>query len=62
MSLSLPNPTAVAMPKPSPVAEAPLSPQGQRPQAKLQEPTYLGQQVAAGPQQKGAGTLLGTTG
>jgi len=61
MSFSLPNPQPVQMPTPSPVAEAPASPVGQRPQAKLQQPTFLGQQYAAGPQQKGQGTLLGTT-
>jgi hypothetical protein len=60
MSFSAPTPPSIVLPQPPSTAQAPAAPIGQKPQAKSQQPTYLGSAVAANPTNTGQKTLLGT--
>lgn len=60
MSFSAPSPPAISMPVAPPQAQAPLPTQGQKPQAKASQPTFLGAAFASNPASTGQKTLLGT--
>ncbi len=64
MSFSLPSaqPAAPVLPQATPQAPPAfgLAPQGQKPQAKASQPTFLGAGLTAGAGQTGGKTLLGT--
>jgi hypothetical protein len=62
--LSPPAPAAPPAPvlpqtTPAPPPAFGLAPQGQKPQAKSSQPTFLGAQLAANPSNTGQKTLLG---
>ena len=61
MSFSAPTPAAPVLPQ-APAAPPMFAPQlqpGQKPQAKSSQPTFLGGQLTAQPQQMGGRTLIG---
>jgi len=63
MSFSLPGSSGPAPPAIGPAPAAPpafgSAPQGQKPQAKASQPTFLGAQLQSSPSNTGGKTLLG---